>query len=81
MGEKKTDPLVKSNEELDAMVGEWREYLVEPDADEVLCQLRSETQVGRPLGKAEFVQKLEEKLDRFLTRRPPGRPRKKRNNR
>ncbi|TFG89466.1 MAG: hypothetical protein E4H17_00665 [Gemmatimonadales bacterium] len=46
-GEKKTDPLVKPNKELDEMVGNWQEYLVEPDADEVLCRLRSETAVGR----------------------------------
>ena len=80
VGEKKTDPLVKPNKELDEMVGNWQEYLVEPDADEVLCRLRSETAVGRPLGEAAFVQKLEEDLDRFLTRRPPGRPRKRRRN-
>jgi hypothetical protein len=59
MGEKKTDPLVKPNKELDEMVGNWQEYLVEPDADEVLCRLRSETAVGRPLGDAVFVQKPE----------------------
>ena len=79
VGERKTDPLIKANnEELDGMVGDWREYLVEPDADEVLCRLRGETTVGRPLGSPEFVQRLEEDLDRFLTRRPPGRPRKMR---
>jgi putative transposase len=59
VGQKKTDPLVKPNEELDEMVGNWQEYLVEPDADEVLCRLRSETAVGRPLGDAVFVQKPE----------------------
>ena len=63
------------------MIGDWREYLVEPDADELLCRLRRETSVGRPLGSPAFVRKLEEELDRFLTRRPPGRPRKKRRNR
>jgi hypothetical protein len=62
------------------MVGSWQEYLVEPDADEVLCRLRSETAVGRPLGEPAFVQKLEEGLDRFRTRRPPGRPRKRGHN-
>ena len=56
-------------------------FLAEPDADEFLCRLRRETSVGRPLGNAEFVQKLEEDLDRSLTRRPPGRRRKKRRNR
>ena len=60
------------------MVGDWREYLVEPDADEVLCRLRRETSVGRPLGSARFVQKLEDELDRFLRRRAPGRARKRR---
>ena len=81
VGEKKADPLVKRDKALDKLVGDWREYLVEPDADEVLCRLRSETSVGRPLGRPAFVRKLEEDLDRFLTRRPPGRPRKKRRRR
>ena len=80
IGEKKTDPLVRPNKDLDGMVGDWREYLAESDADEVLCRLRSETSVGRPLGSPAFVQKLEEELDRFLTRRAPGRPKKKRKN-
>ena len=78
VGEKETDPLVKPNKELDVMVGDWREFLVEPDGDEFLCRLRSETAVGRPLGEPAFVRKLEEDLDRLLTRRPPGRPKRRR---
>ena len=81
VGEKKTDPLVKETADIDGMIGDWREYLVEPEADEMLRRMRRETTVGRPLGGGEFVQRLEEDLDRFLTRRPPGRPRKAGRNR
>jgi putative transposase len=81
VGDRKTDPLVKETADLDGMVGKWREYLVEPEADEVLCRLRRETAVRGPLGSADFVQRLEEDLDRHLTRRPPGRPRRGRRNR
>ena len=70
---------MKETADLDGMVGDWREYLVEPEADEMLCRMRRETTVGRPLGSAAFVQELEEDLDRFLTCRPPGRPRKTNN--
>jgi hypothetical protein len=60
VGEKKTDPLVKPKGELDDMIGDWREYLLEPGADNVLCQVRRETSVGRPLGSPEFVEKIGE---------------------
>ncbi len=59
-------------------VDDRREYLAEPDADEVLCLIRRETAVGGPIGSREFVRRLERALERCLTRRPPGRPRKKR---
>ncbi len=74
VGERGTDALARPNARLDEMVGDWREYLVEPDADEALCRVRREKSVGRLLGSAAFVRKREEELGRFLTRRPLGRP-------
>jgi len=79
VGEKPTDPLAKPDGS--QSVDDWREYLAEPDADDVIRLIRRETAVGRPVGDDEFVQKLEEELDRHLTRRPPGRPRKRKTRR
>ena len=76
VGENPTDPLVKV--EGSEPVDDWREYLAEPDADEVMCLIRRETAVGRPIGDVLFVRRLEKRLDMTLTRRPPGRPRKRR---
>jgi len=76
VGEKLTDPLVKPDGS--QSVDDWREYLAGPDADDVICLIRRETAVGRPVGDDEFVGRLEQALDRRLTRRPPGRPRKRR---
>ncbi len=78
VGEKRTDPLVSGADGSDRTANDWRERLVEPDADEVLCLLRREASAGRPVGSRQFIRKLEQELDRHLTRRPPGRPRKKR---
>jgi putative transposase len=76
-GKKRDDPLAKRSDEIEEMAGNWTEYLVEPDDDDILCRLRRETHSGRPLGAEEFVVKLERKLKRKLTRQPPGRPKKK----
>ncbi len=78
VGRRRTDPLVRRDAGIDEMVGDWSEFLVEPDADEVLCRLRRESAAGRPLGNDEFLRKLERKLKRNLVRGRPGRPRKKR---
>lgn len=77
-GEREGDPLVGREARLGEMVGDWREYLGEADAAEMLEAIRRETPVGRPLGDGRFVRRLEAKIDRGLMRRPPGRPRKRR---
>jgi len=81
VGEKVADPLVKPNQYLDDMIGDWRAYLLEPEGTEILSELRKETSVGRPLGSKAFVSQLEQNLSRSLTRRPLGRPKKKQSNR
>ncbi len=78
VGRRRTDPLVRRDDEIEEMVGDWTEFLAEPAADEVLCRLRRESAVGRPLGNDEFLRKLERKLKRNLVRGRPGRPRRKR---
>jgi putative transposase len=54
---------------------DWREFLGMPsrEADEAI---RSSTHGGRPLGSAEFVERLERQTGRRLTARKGGRPKK-----
>jgi putative transposase len=78
VGKKPTDRLVKRDDEIEKMVGDWVSYLTESDDDDMLCELRRQTHSGRPLGPDEFVRGLEKRLKRNLTRQPPGRPKKKR---
>jgi len=81
VGGRPADPLVSPDDEIEKMVGNWTEFLAEPDADEVLCRVRRESAVGRPLGTGEFLRKLERKLNRNLVRGRPGRPKKRRGGR
>lgn len=57
--------------------GDWRAWLREPDADELIEQLRLLTRTGRPFGEASFVDKAEQVTGRLLRPRPAGRPKVK----
>jgi len=52
----------------------WRSYLGAADNEATLAQLRQCTHNGRPLGTAEFVQALEQSLQRNLAPQKGGRP-------
>ena len=53
---------------------QWREFLEEPDREDILDGLRRRTAVGRPWGSQEFVAQLEARLGRQLKLKPVGRP-------
>ncbi len=55
---------------------QWEEYLLENDEKEDLQTIRESTMKGIPLGDIKFIQRLEEKIGKTLTRKPRGRPRK-----
>lgn len=57
---------------------EWRTLLQETEDLNRVAEIRHRTMTGRPLGNQEFVTEVEARLDRQLTCRPPGRPRKAR---
>jgi putative transposase len=57
-------------------VTSWRKFLEERESEADLCGIRRCTQTGRPLGPDQFTRTLEERIERRLTPRPPGRPRK-----
>jgi putative transposase len=55
---------------------EWRAPLQETEDLGRVAEIRRRTIIGRPLGSPEFVTEVGARLDRQLTYRPPGRPRK-----
>ena len=68
-----SDPLVRGDEPLRAMIQAWKGYLgTEEDATEITT-IRRNTPVSRPLGDEDFVRELERKLKRPLIRRRSGR--------
>lgn len=64
------DQLVKTSP-LPAMVGNWQDFLVMSD-DEELKVLKRHERTGRPLGSERFVDRLEDELSRPLRRQKPG---------
>lgn len=54
----------------------WKSFIELQDDPHEIKQIREQTRKGRPLGANSFVEKLEDKLDRFLKLRPKGRPKK-----
>jgi putative transposase len=53
----------------------WKSFLQQGEAESELFAIRRATHTGRPLGEAEFVQKLEHAILRRLTPQKGGRPR------
>jgi putative transposase len=55
----------------------WRAYLAEGEREEDLAAVRRCTHTGRPLGAAEFVERLEGLMQRPLAPQKGGRPKKR----
>lgn len=53
-------------------ISDWRRYLSEEDAPNLLDNLRKHTRTGRPAGDEMFIERLEEATGRRLRRRKPG---------
>ena len=66
------DPVVSSSP-LREMVTDWRKHLECSDQNNMSETLRQAGRVGRPLGPAAFVEKLEAQLGRTLLCQKPGR--------
>ena len=75
MGLRAADPLIQSVPKAARMAEDWRGYLGEED-EAARASLRREGWVGRPVGSAAFVSRMEERLKRVLQRGQPGRPRR-----
>jgi len=55
-------------------VDDWSGWLSEVEPEDLVSQLRLHTRTGRPLGEADFVQRLETESGRRLHALPVGRP-------
>lgn len=55
----------------------WKKFIELPDNPDEVKQIRQQTRKGRPIGTNAFVEKLENKLGRFLKLKPKGRPKKR----
>lgn len=53
---------------------QWREFINEGDEPEEVAVIRKYTTIGRPLGNAAFIQKLEKKFGTRLHALSVGRP-------
>ena len=55
----------------------WKQFIELTDGENEISQIREKTRKGRPLGTSIFLEGLEKKLNRFLTLRSKGRPKKR----
>ena len=68
--DKISDPLIKKFYLMDE-IDDWAKYLT--DGSEIeLETIRKYIETGRPLGREEFIERLEKKLDRILRIQKPG---------
>lgn len=73
---KKKDNVISSDFPPSGIIEDWSEWLREADKQEDIDILRRNTQKGLPIGNATFILRLETVLERSLTFRPLGRPKK-----
>ena len=62
------------------LVGDWKDYLMRPEIDELLNEIRKRNLSGLPLGESQFIEKIAKdyglKLEELIPK-PVGRPKKK----
>jgi putative transposase len=75
---RRVDPLLSDRRGLLSSIDDWSGWLRERTERELLDRLRRHTRTGRPLGEAEFVERIERATRRELRAKPHGRPRKTR---
>ena len=57
-------------------IDDWKEYLREKADEELVKNIRNKTKVGKPLGDAKFIKKIEKLTGKSFTFRKSGRPKK-----
>ena len=68
--------ILSSDNMLQELIGDWKAYLNEKDANDFMKSVRRESFVNRPLGDAKFIKVLEEQFRLRLSRGKAGRPAK-----
>lgn len=76
VGHKSSDPLVTDYHALRERISNWKEYLLEPEEETQLKNLRRDSLSGRPLGDNRFIDGLEKKYNISLKIKKSGRPKK-----
>jgi len=71
-----SDPVLQDGCSIVRGAGDWKAYLSAASDVELVEDIRRNMRTGRPCGDKEFVRTLEILLNRSLTARPRGRPRK-----
>jgi putative transposase len=71
-----SDPILQDGSSIIHAAEDWKSYLGAAGDGELVENIRKNMRTGRPCGDREFIHKLEILLDRSLTARPRGRPRK-----
>jgi putative transposase len=66
--------IISSDNMLQELIGDWKTYLRENDANNFVESVRRESFVNRPLGDATFINVLEEQFQLRLSRGKAGRP-------
>ena len=66
--------IVSSDNMLQELIGDWKAFLMEKDANHFVKSVRQESFVNRPLGDAKFIKVLEEQFRLRLSRGKAGRP-------
>jgi REP-associated tyrosine transposase len=77
LGWVKKDPLVKKDDMVKELVGDWGGYLQDIDEKNFLITIRRECYKNRPLGDEGFVKGIEGRFNLRLRREKAGRPQKK----
>jgi len=67
--------LIPLSKTFEMTAGEWKEYLKEYD-EEMTNEIRLKTQRGLAIGTEQFLEEIENKLNRSLVCLNPGRPKK-----
>ena len=57
-------------------IDDWKAYLREKGDEELINNIRKRTKIGKPLGDAKFIKKMEKLSGKKFTFRKNGRPKK-----
>ncbi len=74
---RKRNPLLRESLFDRNELNEYREFIKLEEEKKILEEIRKQTRLGKPLGEAEFLEILSERVGCSLSFRPKGRPRKR----